>query len=331
MNEHKYSFQKHVVIHMDVVRMFERKTMPRHPKVQREYGREKRIEMSMKASALRNSGGGVIFCHLSGKNKINKCLGQFDDMFSNSQIFCLGEGEIYSHEIQREWFENTDFLVITVSQCISTRVSTANVNSYTSNHGSLVVASLAEIKTLLFGKRDVGHRRPVVRGLENLQKGVDIRLTHLIPQEHLTINANISESLYSYGLHMFISAFSKNRFGGSFYIGVRDDEIGPIMEGVDITSKDHTAFTEALRHFVRQNLMIIPNIHTHKSYDLTDLVEVTFHPVKEDKSVIEFSVRPVNGSVFRDRGGPSAYKLDEKGGLRRMTCQEWMQKIQPAE
>ncbi|XP_046551975.1 uncharacterized protein LOC124261670 isoform X3 [Haliotis rubra] len=93
-----------VVIHINV-EMVDSERNSRRRMNRRMYIRKKQFEMTKKASALRNSGGGDVFCHLSGKNKINRCLGQFDEVFLNPQIFYPGE-----------WFEDTDFLVITVSQ-----------------------------------------------------------------------------------------------------------------------------------------------------------------------------------------------------------------------
>ncbi|XP_048236711.1 uncharacterized protein LOC124128424 isoform X1 [Haliotis rufescens] len=293
-----------------------------------EIRKRKQSEMARKISAVRNCDGGCILCHISGRNKQDRNLNYIDELFFQSDTLPIGEEEIYSHVIQREWYGDTDFVIITVSH--ATCVCTVSVNSYIAKYGSCVTVSLPQLRTLLFGEQAAGHRPPLIRGVEDLQEGVDKRFKR---QADVPIRA--SEQFYAYRLQRYISAFSKNRSGGSFYIGVnkmyithyRYKTVKVDIKGCPIPSRDHTAYKQELKTLVRKNMMIIPNIHTKQPCDLQDLVDVAFHHVREDNYVIEISVGTVNGCVFTDKGGPSAYKLDEKGSLCRMSWQEWMEKL----
>ncbi|XP_071098331.1 uncharacterized protein [Haliotis cracherodii] len=300
-----------VVIHIDVATLLRSNL--------RETRHKKRFEMARRISAVRYSGGGCILCHINGRNKQDRNLARFDEMFLQSDTLAIGEEEIYSHTIQREWYGDTDFVIITVSH--ATRVCTTSVNSFIAVYGGCVTVSLPQLRTLLFGKQAAGHGPPLIRGVEDIQDGVDKRF-----QRQRDVPVRASEQFYTCRLQIYISAFSKNRSGGSIYIGV-DNRVKVDITGCPIPSRQHTAYTEELKTLVRENMMIIPNIHTKQPCDLHDLVDVAFHHVREDNYVIEISVGPVNGCVFTDKGGPFAYKLDEKGSLCRMSWQEWMEKL----
>ncbi|XP_067658333.1 uncharacterized protein [Haliotis asinina] len=338
----------------------EYKKGPRHAKIQlhAEYniirGKKSKEKSSVlekvakAASALRNSGGGVLLVHLEGTSPEDRCLEFFDEFVGRTFTNLLEGGELYTDSYERyflsdqpEFKDACDFVVVKVNKTAG--LATVDFNTKANNDcENLDINSL--ILSEVLGKEETKEKNQA--SLRNLPQNVNtfhedrhIQLkafkdnTEEIKRKQADVAKLTDHIWHNLKLKDNITSMSKLIQGGSYYLGVNEKKV--------VTQRGYqTKVAEVVGFKLHvSQASLIENIYKKVETDLCvltrkggftnaprDLINIAFHPVPQSELyVLEIAIRYCDGVVFYDRQGPRSYILDEKDHIvRRMRSCDWL-------
>ncbi|XP_067671776.1 uncharacterized protein [Haliotis asinina] len=311
-------------------------------------------QVAKAASALRNSGGGVLLVHVQGTSQEDRCLEYFDEAVRNELTGLLENGELYTDVYERkclcqvEAFEDiTDFVQIKIGKVES--VCTVDFNTKASNDSENLSINSLNLQVLLrktespagsFSTAKLPHN------VQDLQENRHIQLKTFKYTKEVTSIKVDAQKLTDYiwntlKLKDNITSMSKVVGGGSYFLGVSESKL-TTKEGYTTKKPEYTGFKldisqELLRERIYRKLksdICVLDPEGHFTEGPKDLVDIRFHTTPghcADLTVLEVAIRYCHGVVFYDKG-PRTYCVTESGATKmenvlRMDRCEWFQRL----
>ncbi|XP_067658698.1 uncharacterized protein [Haliotis asinina] len=303
------------------------------------------------ASALRNSGGGVLLVHLEGTSPEDSCLEFFDEFVVWTFTTLLEGGELHTDSYERYFLSDQpkfkdacDFVVVKVKKTAG--LATVDFNTKANNDNeNLDINSL--ILSEVLGKEETKEKnqaslRSLPQNVNTFHEDRHIQLksfkdnTEEIKRKQADVGKLTDHIWHNLKLKDNITSMSKLVQGGSYYLGVNEKKVvtqrGYQTKVAEVVGfKLHVSqasLTESIYRKVETDLCVLTRKGGFTAAP-RNLINIAFHPVPQSELyVLEVAIRYCDGVVFYDRQGPRSYILDEKDHIvRRMSNGEWLQKF----
>ncbi|XP_046583739.1 uncharacterized protein LOC124290936 [Haliotis rubra] len=311
-------------------------------------------QVAKAASALRNSGGGVLLVHVQGTSEEDRCLEYFDEAVRNELTGLLENGELYTDVYERkclcqiETFEDiTDFVQITVGKVES--VCTVDFNTKATNDSENLSINSSNIQVLLRKTETQAGSVPTAKlpdNVQDLHENRHIQLKRFQATKEVTSIKGDAKQLTDYiwnylKLKDNITSMSKVVGGGSYFLGVSESNL-TTKEGYTTKKPEYTGFKldisqESLREHIYKKLetdICVLDRDGHFTEGPRDLVDIRFHTIRNAGLVVlEVAIRYCQGVVFYDKEGPRTYYVTDSGATKtenvcRMNRSEWLRRLQ---
>ncbi|XP_046583699.1 uncharacterized protein LOC124290902 [Haliotis rubra] len=312
-------------------------------------------QVAKAASALRNSGGGVLLVHVQGTSQADRCLEYFDKAVRNKLTGLLENGELYTDVYERKClcqigtFEDiTDFVQITVGKVES--VCTVDFNTKANNDSENLSINSSNIQVLLRKTETQAGSVPTAKlpdNVQDLHENRHIQLKTFQTTREVTSIEGDAKQLTDYiwsqlKLKDNITSMSKVVGGGSYFLGVSESKL-TTKEGYTTKKPEYTGCKldisqESLREHIYKKLetdICVLDLDGQFTEGPRDLIDIRFHTVPRldvGLVVLEVAVRYCQGVVFYDKEGPRTYYVTDSGATKtanvcRMNRSEWLQRL----
>ncbi|XP_071085385.1 uncharacterized protein [Haliotis cracherodii] len=313
--------------------------------------REKRnlklVELTKHISALRNSNGGYLLVHIVGLIPNENYLGAFDEFADDTLYKMIEDGRMFESVYKKARLSEAegcnqfhDFISIFVTK--GTEFSTADFKTKISLDWGIITPLPITMKRFVVEQNNCNHihREEIdfkfngdFETISQLQEKRDLQLKGFMENKlkvdwKLLSGYEKARTVWDdFRLREYVSAFTKNKRGGSFLLGIGEKEKGNdvykskdlIVQGVPL--EDENEFRGYLEELVHDESLVCDfKGHTDVNWDIME-VKCTLVPPRYVQSsttrgphttqyyIVEVLVRPINGVAFYDKKGPVSCRI----------------------
>ncbi|XP_071086379.1 uncharacterized protein [Haliotis cracherodii] len=307
----------------------------------------KLFELTRHISALRNSNGGYLLVHIVGLTQNENYIGAFDEFADDTLYKMIEDGRMFESVYKKARLceaegcnQFHDFISIFVTK--GTEFSTADFKTKISLDWEIINPLPITMKRFVVEQNNWNpiHHEEIdfkfngdFETISQLQEKRDLQLKGFI-ENKLGVDwkslsgYNKARTVWDdFRLREYVSAFTKNKQGGSFLLGIgeKDKSNGVykskdlIVQGVPL--EDENEFRGYLKELVHDESLVCDfKGHTDRKLDIMN-VKCTLVPSEYVQSstthgsqtrqyyIVEVLVRPIKGVAFYDKHGPVSCRI----------------------
>ncbi|XP_048257210.1 uncharacterized protein LOC124145774 isoform X2 [Haliotis rufescens] len=323
----------------------EEKQKPRRPSP--ELKKKKKEEIKRSVSALRNSLGGQLLVHLEGLSPEDPSQGNFDEFIDDDLQTIINVDETFDDVYYKKTLqEDPEFVVIDIEPS-STIIITDPKTKFIIDKGFTPDSAQALrffLKHISYQQdphhSEVKHRQPFLNDetIQTINEKRDIQLKGFVfnditkeqkkKEEILRDPEQFVDHLWDLRLPLYVTAFAKLKGGGSYILGIGEEEkkFSTVIKGqtFQYMSKSFevhgielpTEKYPQIEHLIEQRLKggMCSIDYKGESLDWNDIhITAHFHDIiEEGRVLLEIVVNPITGVLFYDNKGPEAYKVEHR-------------------
>lgn len=281
--------------------------------------------LAVLVSAVGNSGGGAVLVHIDGVSTDDKYHGYFDEMVDEKLHGLIENGALFSNAYKKIWLESLDsestywgYLLLVVAK--GQPFVTANLNTAITLDDRILQATGTVVRTILQNKNEFAST-PNSRGHKHDNETFNIQTKRFEPKIPLPETSHLTDYIWhTLRLREYLSAFAKCPDGGSFYVGIEEQDTTKdgykskvlSSKGIDfrllVTEKQRDACMDQLkRRCVDEMLFCTYEGHFERPKEAS--FKILFHYLENSRYILEVAVCFMPGILFYDPKGTRSLLL----------------------